>query len=49
MRINDELLFANPEIDDASSENIIHFKQDGTRISEKFDDQLEAFIKYLVN
>jgi hypothetical protein len=49
LRINDELLFANPEMDDASSENLIHLKQDGTRISEKFDDELENFIQYLVN
>ena len=49
LRINDELLFANPEMDDANSENLVNLKQDGTRISEKFDDQLEAFIKYLVD
>jgi len=49
LRINDELLFASPDMDDASSDNLINLKQDGTRIGEKFDDQLEAFIKYLVN
>ncbi|MBM3131450.1 MAG: patatin [Chloroflexi bacterium] len=48
LRINSDLLFASPDMDDASKENLVHLKQEGTRIAEDFDSELDDFIKFLV-
>jgi patatin-like phospholipase/acyl hydrolase len=48
LRINDELLFAGPDMDDASTENLSHLRQEGTRIAEEFDDELDAFVDLLL-
>ena len=48
LRVNYELVDANPELDDASPENIVALQQDGTRIAEKFDSELDTFINLLV-
>ena len=48
LRINDELLFAKSDMDDASSENLNALRQDGTRIAEEFDERIDTFIEYLV-
>ncbi|MDY6911415.1 MAG: patatin-like phospholipase family protein [Chloroflexota bacterium] len=48
LRINSELASANPEMDDASSENLLALKQDGTRIAEEFDGQLDSFVELLI-
>ena len=48
LRINSELLYANPEMDDASDQNLTNLKQDGQEIAENFDEKIDAFIKYLI-
>ena len=49
LRINGELSYAEPDMDDASKENLIALKQDGTRIAEEFDGQLDDFLKLVVS
>lgn len=49
LRINGELHFADPDMDNASKDNLIALKQDGTRIAEEFDSQLDSFIQLLVS
>lgn len=48
LRINGELQFADPDMDNASQDNLIDLKQDGTRIAEKFDSQMDSFIEFLL-
>ena len=48
LRVNGELQFADPDMDNASQDNLIDLKQDGTRIAEEFDSQLDSFIQLLV-
>ncbi len=48
VRINSSLLFANTDMDDASEENLLHLQQDGTRIAEEHDEQLNTFLNYLL-
>ncbi len=47
MRINSELIYANSEMDDASEQNLLALKQDGTNIAENFDKELDAFTEIL--
>jgi len=49
LRINDELEYANPEMDDASSENLNALKKDGARIAKKFDEEIDSFVNMLIN
>jgi len=49
VRINTELpITVNPEMDDASRENLMALKELGTETAQKFDSQLDEFIKFLV-
>ncbi len=49
LRISTELpITVNPEMDDASRENLMALKELGTETAQKFDSQLDDFIKYLV-
>jgi patatin-like phospholipase/acyl hydrolase len=48
LRINSELIYAEPDMDNASEENLKNLKQDGTNIAENFDKQLEKFAVKLV-
>jgi len=47
LRINAPLLNASPDMDDASEENLIALREDGTIIAEEFDSKMDDFIKYL--
>jgi patatin-like phospholipase/acyl hydrolase len=49
LRISTELpITVNPEMDDASRENLIALKELGTETAQKFDNQLEEFIRFLI-
>lgn len=48
LRVNGKLVGANYDLDDAGRKNLKKLKQDGTRIAEKFNDELDSFIKLLV-
>jgi len=48
LRVNAELLFANPEMDDASRDNLRALHEDGTRIAEKFDNKLDDFVDLIM-
>lgn len=48
LRVNSKLVDAKPEMDDASSENIPALQQDGDRIAEEFDKQLDSFVELLL-
>ncbi|MFX1266012.1 MAG: patatin-like phospholipase family protein [Promethearchaeota archaeon] len=48
LRVNSDLLFASPEIDDASAKNLIALQQEGTRIAEEFDTKLDFFTNLLL-
>ena len=48
LRVNARLNKANPDMDDASSENLIALQEDGTGIAEKFDEELDSFIQFLL-
>lgn len=49
LRINTALpITVNPEMDDASRENLMALKELGTETAQKFDSQLDEFIKFLV-
>ena len=48
LRVNSRLAHAKPDMDDASAENLIALKEDGIEIAEKFDKELESFIKFLI-
>ena len=48
LRVNGELQFADPDMDNASQENLLALKQDDTKIAEKFDSQLDSFIEFLL-
>jgi len=48
LRINTELpITVNPEMDDASKENLIALRELGTETAQKFDNELDKFIKFL--
>lgn len=48
LRINTEFpITVNPEMDDASIENIAALKELGTETAQKFDDQIEEYVKLL--
>jgi uncharacterized protein len=47
LRINSELQFASAKLDDVSKENITALQQDGTRIAQNFDKQLDTFVQLL--
>lgn len=47
LRVNCELVDAKPEMDDVSDENIAALLADGNQLAEKFDKQLDEFIKLL--
>ena len=47
LRVNAELVDAELDLDDASNENIVALQQDGIRIAEEFDSELDSFIKLL--
>jgi patatin-like phospholipase/acyl hydrolase len=49
LRINGSLENANPSMDDASQDNLIALKEDGTIIAEKHDKELDNFVQYLIN
>ncbi len=48
LRINSELIFANPDMDDASGENLHALEQEGTRIAAEFNDSLDRFLRLLI-
>jgi uncharacterized protein len=49
LRINTVLpITVNPEMDDASGKNLMALKELGTETAQKFDNQLDEFIEYLV-
>ena len=49
LRISTELpITVNPEMDDASRENLMALKELGTETGQKFDSQLDEFINFLV-
>jgi hypothetical protein len=48
LRINSELIFANPDMDDASGENLLALEQEGTRIVAEFNDRLDRFLRLLI-
>ncbi|MCK5093958.1 MAG: patatin-like phospholipase family protein [Spirochaetes bacterium] len=48
LRINSELIFANPDMDDASGENLHALEQEGTRIVAEFNDSLDRFLRLLI-
>lgn len=49
LRINTEIpITVNPEMDEASSENLIALKELGTEIAQKMDSQLDEFVKFLI-
>ena len=48
LRINDELSFGSPAMDDASRDNLVALKQDGARIAKNFDEKLTDFARLLV-
>ena len=48
VRIDDELEIASPSMDDASRDNLRALKEEGERIAEKFDAQLEALTELLL-
>ncbi|MBL7209040.1 MAG: patatin-like phospholipase family protein [Dehalococcoidia bacterium] len=48
LRVNHDLLYASPDMDDTSTENLAALQQDGTSIAEKFDSQLDSFADLLV-
>jgi patatin-like phospholipase/acyl hydrolase len=48
LRINGPLVNASPSMDNASAENLIALREDGTIIAEKNDGKMDEFIKYLV-
>lgn len=47
LRINGELQFADSDMDNASKDNLVALKQDGTRIAEEFDNHLDDFVKLI--
>jgi hypothetical protein len=47
LRVNAELVDAELDLDDASNENLVALQQDGIRIAEEFDSELDSFIKLL--
>ena len=48
LRVNSRLTNANPDMDDASPENLIALQEDGIGIAEKFDEELDSFIQFLL-
>jgi patatin-like phospholipase/acyl hydrolase len=48
LRINDELEFGSPALDDASRDNLLALREDGERIAKKFDKDLTRFVELLV-
>jgi len=48
LRINDRLRQADPDMDDASEQNLARLKREGRRIARDFDDKLEAFLPLLM-
>lgn len=48
VRINDELEYANPEMDDASGENLNALRREGARIARKFEEDIDRFIDKLL-
>jgi len=48
LRVDGELREASPGVDNASPGNIRALRQDGTRIAEEFDDELDEFVQLLV-
>jgi patatin-like phospholipase/acyl hydrolase len=49
LRVDRELREASPALDDASPENLRALQQDGTRIAEEFEDELDEFVQLLVD
>jgi patatin-like phospholipase/acyl hydrolase len=49
LRVNSELYFASPELDNVSEKNIIALRQEGTRMAEEFDNKLNAFVNLLLD
>jgi len=49
LRINGELEKAKHDLDDASPENLQALSEDGIRIAERFDKELDAFIEHLLD
>ena len=47
VRINSDLQYANPEMDDISSGNLDNLKREGIRIAAEFEPQLDDFVEYL--
>jgi patatin-like phospholipase/acyl hydrolase len=49
LRINTEIpITVNPEMDDASKENLIALKELGTEVAQKMDGQLDEFLNFLI-
>ena len=49
LRINTGFpITVNPDMDDASQKNILALKELGTETAQKFDDQIEEFVKFLI-
>lgn len=47
LRINEKLIHANPDMDDASQENLDALKEDGTEMAQMFSDKLDEIVKLL--
>lgn len=48
LRIDGKIKNAKPDLDEATAANLGNLAKDGKRISREFDEQLEGFLKYLV-
>jgi len=48
LRIDGKIKNATPDLDEASAANLRNLEKDGKRISREFEEQLDGFLKYLV-
>jgi patatin-like phospholipase/acyl hydrolase len=49
LRVDGKMRNANPDLDNASAENLLALQKNGKRIAKEFDERLDSFIEHLID